>query len=127
MNSVLKSPELWNENLLNEVPFKDLTSYFFRIGKAIEWERFYADAKANEEDGKIAVMVFDKAMSLLSKEDRQLLENELNFSEAKGNWWMSMYSRSTYYRNKRKAIINFLLTLKESRNNVIFELTLQME
>ena len=53
--------------------------------------------------------------SLLTKNDKEIIYNDYIRTDVNTFWYLSKYSRSTYYRNKNKAINNFL-SLYESND-----------
>ena len=57
----------------------------------------------------------------LPEEEKRIIEYELKEKKNTG-WWNEYYSRSTYYRLKRCAIVNLILNLKETGNNVILNI-----
>lgn len=50
----------------------------------------------------------DNVLDILDWESASFLKNEFFDSRHKTNWWMNYYSRSTYYRVKKKAMESFL-------------------
>ncbi len=53
--------------------------------------------------------------SLLTKNEKEIIYNDYIRTDVNTFWYLSKYSRSTYYRNKNKAINNFL-SLYESND-----------
>ena len=47
------------------------------------------------------------AFSKLNNNERNLINNEF-FFQSYHNWWESIYSKATFYRYKKKAMVNFL-------------------
>ena len=50
----------------------------------------------------------DNVLSVLDWESSCFLKNEFFDNHRKSDWWMNYYSRSTYYRVKKKAMESFL-------------------
>ena len=50
----------------------------------------------------------DSVLEKLNWECRNFIKNEFFTSNYKNNWWMNYYSRSTYYRLKKKCMNEFL-------------------
>ena len=48
-----------------------------------------------------------KAFESLSEAERNLINNEF-FYQSYHNWWESIYSKATFYRYKKKAMVKFL-------------------
>ena len=48
-----------------------------------------------------------KAFASLSEAERNLINNEF-FFQSYHNWWESIYSKATFYRYKKKAMVKFL-------------------
>ena len=61
------------------------------------------------------------SLSELPEEEKRIMEYELR-ERKNANWWNEYYSRSTYYRLKRCAMVNLILNLKETGNNVILNI-----
>ena len=49
----------------------------------------------------------DQVLERLDPVDKEFIENEY-FKESKPMWWANCYSKSSYYRNKKKALEKFL-------------------
>lgn len=56
-----------------------------------------------KEELEKTISSFDFVVDCLSKESKQIIENEFIKREPK-NWWSEYYSRSTYYRLKTRAM-----------------------
>jgi hypothetical protein len=48
-----------------------------------------------------------KAFTKLTDSERNLINNEF-FFQSYHNWWESIYSKATFYRYKKKAMMKFL-------------------
>jgi hypothetical protein len=53
------------------------------------------------------IAAVDCALTFLSEEEKRLLKSDYLNKDVRF-WWVSFYSRSTYYRIKRRAMIEFL-------------------
>ena len=51
--------------------------------------------------------VVESVLDLLSKESERILRAEFFEKMENSNWWQKFYSRTTFYRNKRKAMNEF--------------------
>ena len=49
----------------------------------------------------------DKAFEALNENERNLINNEF-FYQSYHNWWESIYSKATFYRYKKQAMMKFL-------------------
>ena len=49
----------------------------------------------------------NSAFSRLDARERNLINNEF-FFQSYNNWWESIYSKATFYRYKKKAMMKFL-------------------
>lgn len=54
------------------------------------------------------VTYIDNILSMLDSEQQYIIKKEF-FGIKTKNWWISDYSRSTFYRLKRKAVTQFLM------------------
>ena len=59
-----------------------------------------------ENSAQFIQKVFN-AFSKLNNSERNLINNEF-FFQSYHNWWESIYSKATFYRYKKKAMMNFL-------------------
>ena len=97
--------------------FKDLSEMTVNIA-----ERFFLARKINamKNEDYIAELDFGddedysqylekvyKAFTSLSETERNLINNEF-FFQSYHNWWESIYSKATFYRYKKKAMVKFL-------------------
>ncbi|MEG0252587.1 MAG: hypothetical protein RR667_00690 [Muribaculaceae bacterium] len=67
----------------------------------------YIERKENLET---IVAFIDGILKALSKEAQQLVENDY-LNPVNHNWWDEYYSRSTYYRVRKKALDDVLFYL----------------
>ena len=97
--------------------FKDLSDMTYVVA-----DRFFLARRmtTTEEEGCIAecdlgnesecIQFLDKvfkAFGTLSEAERNLINNEF-FFQSYHNWWESIYSKATFYRYKKKAMVKFL-------------------
>ena len=102
---------------LAEKAFKDLADMieivserFFVARKMYSMENggLFAekDLGSREECQLYIKKVFD-AFSTLNESERNLINNEF-FFQSYHNWWESIYSKATFYRYKKRAMVKFL-------------------
>ena len=53
------------------------------------------------------ITYIDNILNSLNDDSRRILQNEF-FDRKNAGWWYDIYSKSTFYRLKRKAVIQFL-------------------
>lgn len=97
--------------------FKDLSDMTVSIA-----DRFFLARRVNamKDEDYIAEFDFDngedsdqylekvcKAFNSLNEAERNLINNEF-FFQSYHNWWESIYSKATFYRYKRRAMVKFL-------------------
>ena len=58
----------------------------------------------------VYVRRIERAFNSLSREEQTFINNDY-FYEAYPFWWLKQYPPSTYYRIKKKSVINFLKAL----------------
>lgn len=76
-----------------------------------EREELYSNNSKNEiKKMKGFISYFNFILDNLSFDSRIIITNDYlkQENEKQTNWWMEYYSRSTYFRNKSKAINEFL-------------------
>ncbi len=76
-----------------------------------EREELYSNnSKSEIKKMKGFISYFNFILDNLSFDSRIIITNDYlkQESERQANWWMEYYSRSTYFRNKNKAINEFL-------------------
>jgi len=88
----------------------NIADHFFLIRRitAMKNEDCIAEFDYGEEDdyNQYLSKVF-KAFSALNETERNLINNEF-FFQSYHNWWESIYSKATFYRYKKKAMVKFL-------------------
>ena len=97
--------------------FKDLSDMTINIA-----ERYFLARRINAMKNEDYIAEFDygdetdynsylekvfKAFASLSDMERNLINNEF-FYQSYHNWWESIYSKATFYRYKKKAMVKFL-------------------
>ena len=97
--------------------FKDLTDMTINIA-----ERFFLARRMNAGEGVDHIAEFDtdeyedhqhymnkvwEAFNSLNETERNLINNEF-FFQSYHRWWESIYSKATFYRYKKKAMLKFL-------------------
>ena len=97
--------------------FKDLTEmtvniadHYFQARRinAMKSQDYIAefDTDEGEEYNQYISKVY-KAFAALNETERNLINNEF-FFQSYHNWWESIYSKATFYRYKKKAMMKFL-------------------
>lgn len=66
----------------------------------------YRMAKLKNEN-QCLVRIIDQIISFLDEDSRLIITNEFMY-KSKNSWYLDYYSKSTYYRLKNEAMINFL-------------------
>ncbi len=69
-------------------------------------KRVVGNVLNDEQEDKLVSMV-DTTLSLLPKEEQEIIKNEFIYNLPK-NWWQGYYSKTTYYRIKQAAMEKFL-------------------
>ena len=97
--------------------FKDLSDmtisvadrfFLARRAKAIEDGEYIAEFNTEElNDHQEYIEKVFKAFATLNEAERNLINNEF-FFQSYHNWWESIYSKATFYRYKKKAMVKFL-------------------
>ena len=96
--------------------FKDLTDMTINIA-----ERFFLARRMNDANGEDHIAEFDTgeedynlylakvcaAFDSLNETEKNLINNEF-FFQSYHHWWESIYSKATFYRYKKKAMLKFL-------------------
>lgn len=112
---------------LNNVDYKTLNEVVKKILNLYKWALFYVDAYPGTKEADYyqeVIKTFEANLSFLGASESEFIRKEIEeFNEL--DWWKSFYSRSTYYRIKRKAFTELILILKETRNDAIL-LVLQL-
>ena len=97
--------------------FKDLSDMTISIAdrffvarkiSAMKNEDYIAELDfGDDEDYSQYLEKVYKAFTSLSETERNLINNEF-FFQSYHNWWESIYSKATFYRYKKKAMVKFL-------------------
>ena len=102
---------------LNKTPFKDLANMLVVVA-----DRFFIAKKIcdiadgdylaecdydNQEECRRYLSKVSSAFSSLEENEKNLINNEF-FFQGYHNWWTSIYSKATFYRYKKNAMIKFL-------------------
>ena len=103
--------------LLLKKTFKDLIDMvevvadrFFLAKRAFEINNkdYFAELDMpSQEYYQVYLNKVSQAFASLSARERNLINNEF-FYQGYNNWWESIYSKATFYRYKRKAMMKFL-------------------
>ncbi len=91
--------------------FKELDKQTKAIFRQYKMESFKRYTLGEDADESHFIETVDFAMSQLDEDLVNLLRNEYLDTNGK-NWWVLYYSRTTYYRLKRKAMEELLVYLK---------------
>ena len=104
------------EQLLQKT-FKDLSDMtivvvdrFFLARKihAMKNEGYIAETDYLDDENYIQYMEkVGRAFTKLNESERNLINNEF-FFQSYNHWWESIYSKATFYRYKKKAMMKFL-------------------
>lgn len=70
--------------------------------------RFNETSACNNGNYTQYIECVDLALNALDKEERIIIENDYFKGDDYIFWWLSFYSRSSYYRKKKTALIKFL-------------------
>lgn len=102
-----------SESYLHDKRMIDIRDNYFHCGAALRSKLRISDSLGlarNVYEEYISDV--EKAMLLLDPIDRKILKNEFFYSTNKV-WWIGEYSRTTFYRLRRKAIDSFLRIFNE--------------
>ena len=92
---------------LNE-KMKSIVSDFFTAQRNLRLRK--APLSSIDAESNIYVEAIEKvsnAFEALDEEEKRIINNDF-FYQDYPFWWMDGYSKSTYYRLKRKAVIHFI-------------------
>ena len=110
---------------LFSLPFKDLSDVLEAVFHYLRWYRFIKESGSPLSPESSTTNDLDRcfefSLTELPEEERRIIEYEFRNRRNTG-WWNEYYSRSTYYRLKRCAIVDLILNLKETGNNVILNI-----
>ena len=97
--------------------FKDLSDMTVTVAErfflarrinAIRQEDYIAEFDyGNEDDYTRYIEKVFEAFNSLNERERNLINNEF-FFQSYHNWWESIYSKATFYRYKKQAMMKFL-------------------
>lgn len=100
--------------LLLKKTFKDLIDMtevvadrFFLAKQAFDKDYFAEIDLPSKEYYQDYLNKVSQAFASLNARERNLINNEF-FYQGYNNWWESIYSKATFYRYKRKAMMKFL-------------------
>lgn len=83
---------------LSKLTFKELNQLLIDIA-----ERFFQ----SHLDDDLYFLRVQRAYDKLSNSDKNLINNEF-FYQNYHLWWQGLYSKATFYRNKKEAMVSFL-------------------
>jgi len=97
--------------MLEDLSYKELVFnmnfMFSRYPKPWNIEEVRKEPKGSEK--RAVLDRFDSVIANFSKEEYKRIITKDFIEHADNHWWMSYYSKSTYYRLKREAMIEFLI------------------
>ena len=79
--------------------------YFFAL-KRIDMQEVARDSKRSIDDYKLYVVRVRRAFNRLASVEQKCINNDF-FYQDYPNWWKKKYSRSSYYRLRKRSMINF--------------------
>lgn len=88
----------------------DITEKFFYAKRVLQIQNseYLAEEDfANEDSLEKYLLKVEKAYRNLSEAERNLINNEF-FYQSYHQWWKPIYSKATFYRNKKMAMQKFL-------------------
>ena len=86
---------------------EDISKFYFLALKHISHPEKLKDSGELISDYELYVARVRRAFHSLDYLDQTIINNEF-FYEAYDGWWRKLYSRSTFYRLKKKCLIRFL-------------------
>ena len=98
------------KNISSRLRFKemeDISNFYFLALKHISHPEKLKDSGESIGDYELYVARVRRAFHSLDYLDQTIINNEF-FYEAYANWWKKLYSRSTFYRLKKKCMFRFL-------------------
>lgn len=97
----------------NDLKLEKLSQAYFSIKQKISCQNtsLFPIFKLTTEYQKY-ISSFERAFNSLDDLEKTFIENNFFFQEDK-RWWISIYSRSTYYRYKNLAVKHFLEVMYE--------------
>lgn len=91
---------------LTNLDFKDLNQLVLDIAQKffkVRWN----DKNLDEDDFVEFLTKVEKAYNALSDNEKNLINNEF-FYQSYNLWWQGIYSKATFYRYKKGAMVSFL-------------------
>lgn len=101
---------------LSEKSFKDLAEmtlvlaerfFMARRLSQLEEEEYIAESDSYIEECHFFLKKVSDAFNTLNESEKNLINNEFFFQNYH-NWWETIYSKATFYRYKKSAMIKFL-------------------
>ncbi|MBR5996927.1 MAG: hypothetical protein IK028_02775 [Bacilli bacterium] len=99
---------------LNEKSFKQLNemveevAYRFFIAKKMDNAKNKGEMLSEENPPYLVYMLrVERAYRSLDERERNLINNEFFFQNYH-NWWVGLYSRTSFYRFKKRTMLRFL-------------------
>ena len=99
---------------LNEKSFKQLNemveevAYRFFIAKKMDAKKKQGEMLSEENPPYLVYMLrVERAYRSLDERERNLINNEFFFQNYQ-NWWVGLYSRTSFYRFKKRTMLRFL-------------------
>lgn len=87
-----------------------LVKGYRRAQRSLEIRDIKGEIQENEvfyNDDKVLVHLVESSLKKCSEDSQRIIENEY-FTEAAHDWYLSFYSKSTFYRLKHRAIEEFV-------------------
>ncbi len=93
---------------------RKIIEYLFELARKQEFQEnnFYVRERNSSYSEKRLTDILDSAISILSEESKRIIVNDFKIRTNK-SWWQYFYARTTYYRLKDKATMEFLNYLKK--------------
>ena len=91
---------------LTKMDFKGLNQLVVEIAqKFFEAQKYNNDLKEDSFDDFL--LKVEKAYNTLSESEKNLINNEF-FYQSYNLWWQGLFSKATFYRYKKEAMMSFL-------------------
>lgn len=91
---------------LTNMDFKDLNQLVLGIAQKFFQVR-ENDEILKDDDFNDFLLKVQKAYNALSENEKNLINNEF-FYQSYNLWWQGLYSKATFYRYKKEAMMSFL-------------------
>ena len=91
---------------LTNMDFKDLNQLVLGIAQKFFQVRDN-DEILKDDDFNDFLLKVQKAYNALSENEKNLINNEF-FYQSYNLWWQGLYSKATFYRYKKEAMMSFL-------------------